>query len=200
MVTSYEFNGKQPRFFSKFFNAMDPLYDVTLATAVGGSSSAPLYFDPKEYINEYNITNELIDGGIICNNPSLYAYLMASELKEVPNHIEIVSLGTGTAEEKDEATDANSFNKAATATKIFDFMMQIESISADEILSALMGDSFVRMQVFTTADLATFGDKWYKIMREDGTRMCETPNGYEDNTRLKNSLTRLIEERYGPGG
>jgi len=48
LVNSYEFNSKTPRFFSKTFQEISPgRYTVPLRDAVGGSSSAPLYFDPK---------------------------------------------------------------------------------------------------------------------------------------------------------
>lgn len=78
LITSYEYNSKSPRFFSRAFKAIEPIYDVLLKEAVGGSSSAPLYFDPLKMENTvFNITYNLIDGGIICNNPSLYAYIIA---------------------------------------------------------------------------------------------------------------------------
>ena len=69
-------------------------YNVTLAEAVGASASAPLYFNPETNTNKFNITDELVDGGVICNNPSFYAYELASELKGKKN-IRMVSLGTG---------------------------------------------------------------------------------------------------------
>ena len=178
LITSYEYNGKSPRFFSKYFHEQDPVYDVKIKTAVGGSSSAPLYFNPKEYVDPYNITNELIDGGIICNNPSFYAYMMATELKGITNEVRIVSLGTGIEKEEEASNDPSSFNKAGSVTLIFDFMMSIESMAADEILRNTLGPNFVRMQTYTTADLATFGEKWYKIMRNDGKNMWEKPLDY----------------------
>jgi patatin-like phospholipase/acyl hydrolase len=47
LVNSYDFNSKQPRFFSKYFMQHDQgNYEVPLRTAVGGSSSAPAFFDP----------------------------------------------------------------------------------------------------------------------------------------------------------
>jgi len=75
MVTSYDYNSRTPRFFSKAFIKIDQgKYDVPLATAVAASSSAPVYFDPKVVEDAYNFETSLVDGGIICNNPSLYGY------------------------------------------------------------------------------------------------------------------------------
>jgi patatin-like phospholipase/acyl hydrolase len=110
LVTAYEFNSKTPRFFSKTFKRINPIYDVKLKHAVGGSSSAPLYFDPLTMIDRnFDIRYTLVDGGIICNNPVFYAVLLAEHGvlnpdKPIPMHI--LSLGTGVPEEKkDEQYD-----------------------------------------------------------------------------------------------
>ena len=54
----------------------------------------PLAFNPQIIVNKYGIEEELIDGMIICNNPAMYAYLMAKYLKRNSN-IRMLSLGTG---------------------------------------------------------------------------------------------------------
>ena len=58
------------------------------------SSSAPIYFDPTTYTNQYNYKEYLIDGGLIANDPSLYAFFTANMLKG-HKKIRILSLGTG---------------------------------------------------------------------------------------------------------
>ena len=65
-----------------------------LRIAVGGSSSAPTYFDPEPYINKFNITAQLVDGGVICNNPAYYAFEIAKSFYNKTD-IRILSLGTG---------------------------------------------------------------------------------------------------------
>lgn len=81
MIPAYEYNFNQPRFFSKYFRDKNPgVYDRPLRKAMEASGSAPVYFDPATYINNYNISETLIDGGLICNNPALYAYLHAKHL------------------------------------------------------------------------------------------------------------------------
>lgn len=95
LVVAYDYNSQQPRFFSKYFSNEDAgIYDVTIGNATGASSAAPTYFDPKVQKNSYGLTELQIDGGIICNNPALYAYQMASSLKGKKN-IRVLSLGTG---------------------------------------------------------------------------------------------------------
>lgn len=166
LVTAFEYNSFSPRFFSKAFNKWDPDYDVMLREAVGGSSSAPLYFDPLQLDNTpFNITEQLIDGGIICNNPAFYAYLTATSFGNKAKHgnTRILSLGTGIAKEKSKSlTQESSYtSKAKTATLIFSFVMEIETQSAVSMLTTALGDNFVRMQVHTEAELDTFGDYWY---------------------------------------
>ena len=68
---------------------------------MGGSGAAPIYFDPNVYIDSYGIQEIVIDGGIICNNPELYAYLMAKYLKG-KKKVRIIALGTGRNREKME--------------------------------------------------------------------------------------------------
>lgn len=73
---------------------------MSVPVATASSSSAPVYFDPNTVHTNYNLTESLVDGGIICNNPSMYAYLIAKEMRG-KQKIRLVSLGTGyTAKEE----------------------------------------------------------------------------------------------------
>ena len=75
MITAYEYNSQQPRFYSKYFAKRNPdIYDVAIGNATGASSAAPTYFDPKVTVNGFDMNELLIDGGIICNDPAMYAY------------------------------------------------------------------------------------------------------------------------------
>ena len=65
------------------------MYDATAAT-----SASPLYFDPYSFVNPNGTKELLVDGEIIANNPSLYAWIMAVE-KHKHRNITVVSLGTG---------------------------------------------------------------------------------------------------------
>ena len=67
---------------------------MPVGNATGASSAAPTFFDPKVQINGYGMTELQIDGGIICNNPALYAYQMARVFNK-KDKVRILSLGTG---------------------------------------------------------------------------------------------------------
>lgn len=81
---------------SKYFIDLEPgLYSYKIKDAVAGSSSVPIGFDPKKYVNRFNITERLIDGMVMCNSPALYAYMIAFSLRDKTDGIRVLSLGTG---------------------------------------------------------------------------------------------------------
>ena len=83
LLVAYDYNSQEPRFFSKYFSTIDPnIYNVPVGNATGASSAAPTFFDPKKQQNRYGFTELQIDGGIICNNPALYAYEIAKDFHQ----------------------------------------------------------------------------------------------------------------------
>ena len=62
--------------------------------ATAAASATPLYFDPLIYVNGNNETELLVDGAIIANNPSMYAFIYAAEHYNKKD-IRVVSIGTG---------------------------------------------------------------------------------------------------------
>jgi len=61
---------------------------------VASSSSAPFYFQPNTYVNGFDITETLIDGGLIANDPAYFAYTTERYMRGCKN-IRVVSIGTG---------------------------------------------------------------------------------------------------------
>ena len=51
--------------------------DILFSVATGGSSAAPLYFQPNQYFDVYKMEQTVVDGGVLFNNPSLAAQIMA---------------------------------------------------------------------------------------------------------------------------
>lgn len=85
--------------FSKYFVREEfGTYNMTINHQTGASAAAPTYFAPKAQRNAYGLLEIQVDGGIIANNPVLYAYEMATKLNHVadPETVRIISLGTGT--------------------------------------------------------------------------------------------------------
>jgi len=56
LIVAYEYNSQQPRFYSKYFSTRDKaVYDVEMAKATGGSSAAPVYFEPQQVEDLYGL-------------------------------------------------------------------------------------------------------------------------------------------------
>jgi hypothetical protein len=122
---------------------------------VAASSSAPIYFDPTTRVNGYGFKARLIDGGIICNNPSLYAYYYARYLLEKPK-IRIISLGTGNHTQdyyntQQEGQEDSTFKWSTLKSFAnFDWMMNFDSVASDKVLDSFLGvDQYVRANVPT---------------------------------------------------
>ena len=114
LITTFNFNDYTPRFYSKYFVDTDPgNYNFPIRLAASASASAPIAFSPLVRKNKFNITEALIDGGIICNNPALYAYDIARYLRDRTG-IRILSLGTGVSQSviDDYGDTKNIDNKA----------------------------------------------------------------------------------------
>lgn len=81
-----------------------PVVNVALATA-----AAPVYFNPYSFkytdmnsVNECSYINN-VDGGVLANNPSLIGLTEAVYCLDIPlENIEVLSLGTGTLNLKDQ--------------------------------------------------------------------------------------------------
>lgn len=132
LVVAYEYNSQEPRFYSKYFRHQDPrIYDVPIGNATGSSSAAPTFFDPHKVNNQYGFTELQIDGGVICNNPSLYAYEMARDLYGY-RKIRILSLGTG--ELPFHKIDPLTFSIADALAMNGEFMMNMDTFAADYYL------------------------------------------------------------------
>lgn len=174
LIAAYSFNAKAPRFYSKYFLRINPgIYDVLLREAVGGSSSAPVAFNPEVIVDKYNITEVLVDGGVICVNPSGYSYYYSKWLTDQKN-IKVFSLGTGEPKATAATTKEETYSQKLSILSDL-FWSSVDSEASDQNLRWALGDNFVRLQVYTTASLATFGPSWYKIMKENGKQMWETP-------------------------
>lgn len=127
LIVSYDYNSQQPRFWSKYYAKKIPyIYDIPLNLATASSSAAPTYFKPKSRVNHYGMQEYQIDGGVICNNPTLYAFKMATYLNHKKN-VRILSLGTGSVpfDEFDRDMDKKAF-----ISRSGEFMMNIDDHGA----------------------------------------------------------------------
>ncbi len=98
-LIAYSYNSGIPRFYTKV-GATDPKYekdyDVKMDFAAAATSATPYYFDPVTryaYNNKKRYEEVLIDGSILANNPSVYAFIYAKYYRELPK-VRVISIGS----------------------------------------------------------------------------------------------------------
>ena len=134
LVVAYDYNNLEPRFYSKYFLQEErAAYNIPIANATAASAAAPTFFYPKVANDRYGMRQTLIDGGLICNNPAMYASMMAKHLL-FHKKIRVLSLGTG---EKffDPKKDRTNFNKKDAIAIKDEFMMNMDTYTADNFLN-----------------------------------------------------------------
>ena len=88
LIMAYDLSKGRQKIITSFGEGSDcPVWVAARAT-----SAAPTYFSPIEYKGEV-----LVDGGVIANNPALYAYFEAKTLYPECEKFHILSISTGGA-------------------------------------------------------------------------------------------------------
>ena len=194
LIVAYDYNSQEPRFFSKYFSEQDPLiYDVPVGNATGASSAAPTFFDPKVQKDGYDFIELQIDGGIICNNPSLYAYEISKDLNQKEN-IRLVSIGTG--EKTFTKVDPESMNNMRFVSKMGEFMMNMDSYAAHKQLEAYMPNAdtnYIRMQTTSNIGMDKVDKASIEGLKSDGQKLWD-----ENEEKVTQILRDIIDEKFAP--
>lgn len=104
MVVTYNLTDDTPYLISSYNNA-----DLLIKTAARSTSAAPTYFSPVKIEDPIlNKTLELVDGGVVANNPVLYAYSEAKKLYPDAKKFNILSISTSSRAFKVELNRAGS--------------------------------------------------------------------------------------------
>jgi len=192
LVVAYEYNSQEPRFYSKYFRHQDPgIYDVPIGNATGSSSAAPTFFDPHQVNNKYGFTELQIDGGVICNNPSLYAYEMARDLYGY-RKIRMLSLGTG--ELPFTKIDPETFDIKTALSMNGEFMMNIDGFSADYYLKTNIPDAkinYYRAQMDSALSMDDVRPAAITNLIAAGEELWN-----KNKASIEPFLRQIIDERY----
>ena len=106
LICAYEYNSQQPRFYSKYFARQYPyIYDQLIAKAIAGSSSVPGGFQPQSFPTGYGQDQFILDGMIIGNNPSLYAFIMQELVLNNAGPYRVLSIATGASKDPSEVAE-----------------------------------------------------------------------------------------------
>lgn len=109
VIPPFDIAKQQPVFFSSAEAKNDPLADPTLGEVCRGTSAAPTYLPSVHFTTTNpesgaNRNYQLVDGGVVCNNPTSVAINQAiMELTTSPGHSSRMSgrMGTWTGTHRD---------------------------------------------------------------------------------------------------
>ena len=188
LIVAYSYNAQEPRFYSKFEAQRIPkIYDVGLDVAAGASSAAPGYFDPRIYENGNGIREVLVDGAIIANNPSMYAFIFASEFK-MQKDIRVISLGTG--QTKMPKIDPKKVNLFTWVMNLSNLIVDVE-VNTHDYFTDFLSDSYKRFQVETNLPLDAADGDSIKALKDLGGKLVE-----KEIIPLNKMIHEMVDEKF----
>ena len=151
LVTSVDITTMTPRFHKSTYNKKNiPRADEKLSSAIIASSSAPAFFPIEENLK---YSSNLIDGGIVANNPSLVALVDSFSFDEAPNKDDIVLLSIGTGKACEIPYEIDSLKDTSVkwlrqngTSPLIEILMNSQSVLAEFQTSFLMEQLNCKMQ------------------------------------------------------
>lgn len=134
--------------------------DIPVWEACRGSAAAPGYF-PGHCMRLGTRELSLIDGGVVANNPSVFAIAEALRIDPAlsqPRDLLLVSLGTGRHAYPISARDAGSWGALQWSMPILDVVFDGASDNNDVIARQLVGDGYFRFQIALEKGSASLDD------------------------------------------
>ncbi|CAH9101394.1 unnamed protein product [Cuscuta europaea] len=154
VIPTYDVHHLKPVIFSSFQARKEASKNPKLTDVCIATSAAPIYLPPHSFelqssqgIEKFN----LVDGGVVANNPVLVAISEAAKaynVRPLPENFRILSLGTGscTGTEMAEVGDTSSWGAVRwllfpdNTPRITDVFMSGNSSMVDTYTSLLFGD------------------------------------------------------------
>lgn len=124
LITSYEIENREAFYFQRCEARRDADWDFHMADVAQATTAAPAFF-PAVRIQGANrkLSLDLIDGGLVANNPSILALAEAiQEYGQEDTRYLVVSLGTGSYETPLPYRQARKWGLLAWATRIADVL------------------------------------------------------------------------------
>ncbi|KAE8126162.1 hypothetical protein FH972_020906 [Carpinus fangiana] len=199
VIPTYDIKQSQPTIFSSFEVNQNPSLNALLSDICIGTSAAPTYLpphyfetkDPAGNVKEFN----LIDGGIVANNPaSLAVAEVSKELKRRNSPTKpylLISIGTGSSKAKQKYNSHNaakwglfSWLIRRGSSPIVDAFTQSSAYMVDLNLSTIFGtncseECFLRIQDDTLSGAVSSVDIATKKNLDDlvkfGERLLKKP-------------------------
>lgn len=145
MVVTYDYAEDMPYIISSYGTPK-----IMVRTAARATSAAPTYFSPTlVHDPRAERTISLIDGGVVANNPVLYAYKEAKRLYPEAKRFHVLSISTASAPYKLDAEQAGGgvigWLDPARGTPIYRLYASSQMRTSHEIASAIGDLEYVRI-------------------------------------------------------
>jgi patatin-like phospholipase/acyl hydrolase len=145
MVVTYDINNDRPYIISSYQNP-----SVAVKTAARATSAAPTFFSPTSIIDvATGKPISLIDGGVVANNPVLFAYKEAKKLYPDAEKFHVLSIGTASTSYKIDSFWAGSgvigWLDPAKGTPIYRLYASSQMKTASEIASSIGDMNYLRI-------------------------------------------------------
>ncbi|MCK9287370.1 MAG: patatin-like phospholipase family protein [Sphaerochaetaceae bacterium] len=145
MVVTYDCLNDKPYLISSYDKS-----EMSMRVAARATAAAPTYFAPIHITDNQNgerIT--LIDGGVVANNPVLYAYMEAKKLYPEAKRFHVLSVSTATAPYKLEiersGTGVIGWLDPSKGTPIYRVYASSQMRTSNEIAAAIGDLDYVRV-------------------------------------------------------
>jgi predicted acylesterase/phospholipase RssA len=145
MAVTYDFGNDRPYILSSYDTG-----DIPVRLAARATSAAPTYFSPVTmYDPRQKKPITLIDGGVVANNPVLYAYREARRLYPEAKRFHVLSLSTASSpyrlDPQHTGSGVFSWIDPAKGTPIYRIYASSQMNTANEIASAIGDMEYVRI-------------------------------------------------------
>lgn len=192
LIVSYSYNAREPRFYSKYEAKTKPeIFNVTMDVAAAAASATPLYFDPYIYVNGKGQREMLVDGQIIANNPSLYAFIYAAEKHEVKrDKIRVISIGTGV--NKMPKINPKKVSAFTWLWNLSDLLVNVEVTANSHFTEFLIGsENYRRYQIITDLDSDSTDEDSIKELKDLGKQLVK-----QNKDSIEEVIRTIMDEKY----
>lgn len=157
--------------------------------AARATSAAPTYFPPFSY--ESHI---LVDGGVIANNPAMFAYAEAKKMWPESKKITIISISTGSAKHNIDVNPTSGL--LSWAEHIIPLYSTAQKRSVDFLLNGLPNTDYIRLdqRLAEKINMDETDPEVLKKLVEYGEELCN-----EKNEELSSLADRLSEANKEDG-
>ncbi|RMZ97173.1 patatin family [Brachionus plicatilis] len=159
-------------------------HDYCLVDVLTAATAAPTYF-PAFRVD--GIQHDLMDGGLLANNPARLAYNHAvNDLNKDKNDIYVISLGTG-IDIGSVFNEKKSNSVLFWAQNISDFMIESHQNAIDQEMNDLIGDRYIKLQAYFSKPISL--DACGKIgdLENIGKQVIE------ENTKLIDDIIKILQ-------